>query len=401
MSGRADALGALFGRTAGDDAAKFTSEIEAALTRAGVPSPSNVIDNFLSRANAPGGRNQLTSSIPDGTSSTSVTSTFDDIAQSMKKIASGTDVEAKTELDALFTKYKQQTDAVGSAANDGRKAQTSSQAEQEQAGKTGGTGSTDSSNRGPREAFVLEQVGKTGMPTSTKILILGGMSVAAYVIYLGAMTAGTHRNKVKINSITVQKIDNSKKKLIIGFDRSELYYPPTTAGASNELRNLAPDSFNPCLGDSVQFNQPSLLPTGVSYLVRASKGDTVEIVVPDTDLINLKSSSQNTQSPVYTEDQTDSYTLDLSSKDPVAYMTVYSSFSSQALDGMVDMVSLMALAAANALSNLGGAALSVLGAGAGAARQGFCTVMPVFCDSTIWILAFIGIVALIIFVAIS
>lgn len=258
-----------------------------------------------------------------------------------------------------------------------------------------------------REQAILRALGKSGesgITPSTALTALAGASAVAYGIYLGAMMAGTHRNRVRVTGVRIEYLDQGRKKVFIEIDRSNIYYP------DGNLKNRAPDSFNPCVGDALSFNSNCLMPTGKEYTIRGSRngGRTIEIIVPDTDLTNFADAS-NTQSPIYllNPDQQTPYTRDFTRNLVGAdcYVTVYSSFTNQMFDGLFDVFTSLFLITADALSDAASGAVNLIyNLGSGAARAGgqaFCSIVPILCDKTFWIIIFLAVVCVIILMAVT
>lgn len=245
-------------------------------------------------------------------------------------------------------------------------------------------------------------------PTFRKIAFFGLVGTIVVLVFV-VMYKLNDGARVRINTIQVSKIEgNSSTRLVtITYDKTQAYSklaPPATGYTSTPM---GPGTFKVCFADIIYVSQEAYLSgsratgSGDNFKVtKSNQDDKVQLKVNKSKLISNLPNAGNTigMSPApdfYSDnsiEQGGTYTLDCSNME--AYMYIDTSFANHAASGIADTLSTLADIALNVAENLGDGLANV-------GQKTFCQLLPFFCDSTIWLVVLIGIVAMIIFVAVS
>lgn len=260
----------------------------------------------------------------------------------------------------------------------------------------------DSQNRSGRESWVKAKLReKLGVawdnPTKT-ILSLGAISVAAWALHLGILTDQNNGAKIRVLSIKVKPGSNNNNTVTITYD-------PNDAKTRSNIK-ISPDYVSPAINDAILFdntgNPPGHLGS-TKHRIKKCYDTMFDIEISDSllspNLPNVSTSCGSPNPPCFSASSNNEYVLDLSGGN--YYMTLTTSYGNQFAQNIFDNLLVLSQILVN-IANASAPVLSALaGAGAGAGKAAFCTVMPLFCDSTIWLVVLIGVVAMIIFVAVS
>lgn len=249
------------------------------------------------------------------------------------------------------------------------------------------------------EAHLAERFGKGtgGTSTTTKILMLGGISAAITFAILAARYNDTNAS-VGIKTITIEEYNPpvaNYKKVTVAYDRSGTITrratPPTTLLPTDK------NSFNPCRGDIVTIGGSPMNDTH-EYRVMDAGVDTVILKIATARLDPFKN-----YSPIATGKTvwggTLPYTYDRGD-DTVAneLLHVYTDFGNQMADVLDGGLDTLLDIAETVVDKVVERVLPSLG---GAASRGFCAMVPILCDSTIWIIIGLLIAGLIVFIVVS
>jgi hypothetical protein len=237
----------------------------------------------------------------------------------------------------------------------------------------------------------------SGIGTGTKILILGGISAGIVFAILAARYNNTN-SSVNIETIRIEDYNpqvSGYKKVTVAYDRSGTITrrgPPTST-----LLPTDKNSFNPCRGDIVKIANSPMNDT-VEYRVMDAGTDTVILKIPDSDLdifttftpASGKNSWDGSRLP-YTYNKGDDGTSN-------ELLNVYTDFGNQMADMLDGGLDILLDIAETVIDQVVNRALPYLG---GAAKSGFCAMVPILCDSTIWIIIGLLIAGLIVFIVVS
>lgn len=247
----------------------------------------------------------------------------------------------------------------------------------------------------------LTRLGKRLSNPAVAIPLLGGLGLAAYFTHLGILKTQNDGASVRVTNIRVESIagqtgSNQQRKVTITYDSEDA----TTRGGIP----ISPDYVKICVNDRVSFDSACKLGSG-SRQVKRSENDFFEIIMTDSELTGtggLPGASQNTPSggcgsptPCYSTSSLP-YSLDVN-----GYLTISTTMTNQLAQNIGESLYAAGQIFIAALQAAIPAINATAGAIGGAAKAGFCATMPIFCDSTIWLVILIGVVAMIIFVAVS
>lgn len=239
------------------------------------------------------------------------------------------------------------------------------------------------------------------VPTSAtgKIAALGGIAISSYMLHLIIKYKLMDGARIKIKNIKIEKkgSDTTNRLVTITYDPDAAQSKLPTGGYTA----MSPDYVSVAFGDHVNVSNGAMLSgsSDDSFQVKKSFDNKIELHISKTTLSSRMGSDYNDNDV----GSGNPYVLDLSGQ--TEYLYINTSWSNQAAKDIADTLSLVLELFLNslvqALQSLGPALAAAAGAAGGAAKAGFCATLPIFCDSTIWLLILIGIVAMIIFVAVS
>lgn len=260
-------------------------------------------------------------------------------------------------------------------------------------------GETTAQARARIEGSLRAKLGNAGAIVS----IMGGIGIAIaaaiFLARLDATNANVHINSINIDNLPASDtLKTNHVKATVFFDRSRVY----SRSGDGTIPRSDTDAFNPVPGDVVSFNGLfGATPFNKEYRIYESGRTSFSIKMLKTDVnITFGNSSRNTRSPVYTPGQATTYTY-TAGDDGVSpdIAMVYSNLTNQLLGEALNFTLSLIAAASQAAAAAAAAVAPIINAAGGAAKAGFCAAVPIFCDSTIWIiigLIIAGIVAFII-----
>lgn len=221
-----------------------------------------------------------------------------------------------------------------------------------------------------QEAHMRTTFGKSGGNASTKIMIAGGIAVSVYAAILVAQYDATNA-RAKIESIIVEEFSpvvSGYKKVTVAFDRDDI----TRRTGAKLTTDAEKNAFNPCIGDAISFVDVDDLSDTKEYRIMKSNENSIELKIANANLTTFIGT--NVLPYEYQADNDD-------------YMDVFSSWSNQFADDIAGILNVIVAVAENVITQVVAPALgAAAGAAAGAASQGFCRVVPILCDGTIWII---------------
>ncbi len=235
--------------------------------------------------------------------------------------------------------------------------------------------------------------------TGNKYKVIAGLGISGMAIHASILHEGTDGETAQITRVS---INDDATKATVSFDAPSLIFRPTE-------------------GDTITFNNIPILSSGNDY--------TIIEVVNDTQIIVSLSTLTNNSclTPFRGNIMCEGSATTACSPGPGApntcagstsrpSFTCHSDFGNQMLSNWRDLITSVGRGIGEALgvvidefgnvvtqliSPVVTAITQVGGAVAGAGGKAFCAMLPIFCDSTIWLLVLVGIIGLIIFVAIK
>lgn len=278
--------------------------------------------------------------------------------------------------------------------------------------KKGATNDDDDLNQRPGETPAAWEIrikdrlktvfGKSGSGWTSKLLILGGLSIGVYTAIMLARFDGTNSN-VRVLKVTIEKFSTTVsgfKKVTVEYDRSTAQARPPAAPTTPVDKN----AFNPCRGDVVSFDGMAGFESGHEFRVMDSGINTVILKVSDARLNGFTTLAANAYDPAdLTASSNYVYNAgdDSNENSQNDIMKVYTTMGNQVADSISGGLDLLALLA----EELAAAAVNVIlagaGAAAGAASAGFCNMVPLLCDGTIWIIIGMILAALVVFIILN
>ncbi len=228
---------------------------------------------------------------------------------------------------------------------------------------------------------------RLGKPTGKDvIMIMGGIGILiAASIFFAKLDATNAR--VKITSIVIKKDTQASSQhriVTVNFDRAQVYSRSCPEGQAGCLARVDRDAFNPVPGDAIKFVNVCAL--SQEYRINESTTNSFSIKMLKTDCEdNFGSATQITKAnaPLYDSDDVDGggtyrYNAGDDGNDDDK-VDVYTSFTNQFVSELVNAIVYLARTAAEVITQV----VTQLG---GATSAGFCKVVPILCDGTIWII---------------
>jgi hypothetical protein len=259
---------------------------------------------------------------------------------------------------------------------------------------------TETELRADIEAELKAKFNKT--KASDVLMIMGGLALGIVAAIFVAKIDATNA-RVNIQKITIEKLPdtdtskNTHRKVNVYFDRKSVYSrscPDSRPGCLSR----GDDAFNPVPGDVINF--VGVCNIDKDYRVYESDYGSLSIKMSIQDInSNFGNSSLITKQGAEVYDDADiadgtttTYTYragdDGDGSDD--QIDVYTSFTNQLVSDIVNAIIYLAGAAAEVVTQL------VTAAG-GAASAGFCMVVPILCDGTIWLIIGFAILAIVAF----
>lgn len=256
--------------------------------------------------------------------------------------------------------------------------------------------STSGEKIAAREAITRSKLTDVNISTKT---YLGGISLTGMMIYAGVIVDATDGEKATIINMQIDSSDNNYA--IITYEKGNRPNFKPAEKDTITLSNTGLEQANDCI--IVEVLGSTRIKVDISNIPLASRPARNAIIVSGSSRVPPPQSG--TPPPPQPEfvchsdfgnqlagafDDLASFAGDVAGTVIGAGIDLAGNAASRLLDEVADLA-----------EDAGGAAGRILGAAGGAARQGFCATLPIMCDSTIWLIILIGVVAMIIFVAVS
>lgn len=268
----------------------------------------------------------------------------------------------------------------------------------------------DDAGRQRKTQEVMDSAGKGSwfrdkLTPGKVIPLLGGISLLGWVIHLGILKDQNDGARIRVTNISVQKGGGaSARKVLVTYDPNDATTRASLAGGTK----ISPDYVKPAIGDWVSFDANCKLGTPRRQ-IKNSQDEVIELTLSDNDLTSpgylprsgtpgvtcVQSPTPNCYSPSFV-DGGGTFSLDVN-----GYMTLSTTFTNHMAQNIGESFYFAGQVLTLAINAAAPVLDAAVRAGTGAAKTGFCTAMPIFCDSTIWLVILIGIVAMIIFTAVS